>query len=206
MLTKLDQLEYDCVFAEKLKKQFHKYGSDKPNHAYEKAYQHFLSKINKIDNILELGIANYTIMDGNSLNAWSSLYPESKIYGLDHDSEKMICSGNIKTFLADQETITEQKMFDIFGSMVFQIIIDDASHEMNNTRQTFKALFNKLSNDGFYFIEDIRRVSNNKQQTVEDIENYLRYIPGIGYTIVDLKPGEPDDNDSIIACIWRTNG
>ena len=134
---------------------FKLYGSDKIDHLYTDKYFSYLNSLkNEKLNILEIGIA-----DGKSLLAWSDFFKNSTIIGIDIKSidihEKKLNRDNIKIHQGSQsdsnfiETLIQKYQR-------FDIIIDDGSHFPKDVIKSFKLLFNSLSNNGYYFIEDIQ--------------------------------------------------
>jgi hypothetical protein len=100
-------------------------------------------------NLLELGILN-----GESLEYWQDYFPKGKFVGFDY---YMI--NNPK--LSPRVTLYKGKQDDSFalrdlGNTLgpFNIIIDDCSHYGLYTQISFDFLFEHLSPNGYYIIED----------------------------------------------------
>lgn len=183
----------------RLKKAFDGCGSDKATHHYERVYQHFLSRTPEY--LLEFGISNFTKefeRRSGSLFAWSELYPNCKILGVDRDPDRMFAEGNIRTVLADQENADSLEA--LSHTISPDVIIDDASHVFENSIRTFNALFPKLKPGGVYLIEDVAKKPNGWQQTVADWE---AWGPISRDAIVDAWPENPNDVDSVIVCIRK---
>ncbi|WP_339728444.1 hypothetical protein [uncultured Gimesia sp.] len=130
-----------------------KYNSDKIANGYLKFYDPIFSPLAN-DNIkmLELGIFN-----GGSLHLWKDYFPNGKISGIDlkipdgfeNDDRMTAYKGSQVdfTFLKD---VAEKE-----APSGFDIIIDDASHIGELSRQSFWYLFdNHLKPGGLYVIED----------------------------------------------------
>ena len=122
-----------------LEKLFKKYSSDKYAHEYYNIYKLYLTnlKLKKL-NILEIGVA-----DGSSLKAWSEYFINSKIIGID-----------IKNINLKKKKLNKKNIF-------FHIIIDDGSHFPKDVIFSFKYLFNSLSENGLYFVEDTQTSYNH---------------------------------------------
>jgi hypothetical protein len=132
--------------------------SDKVSkHGYEEIYSKCLPE--KLNILLEVGIA----IDGtgqSSLNAWSEIYPDASIIGADNISEKLINSGNIKSYLVDQSNKESLDQFVKDWNQKADVIIDDGSHIPEHYILTFTKLFPLLKRNGVYFIEDIHDGEN----------------------------------------------
>lgn len=205
----------------KIKAEFERGGSDKVNHGYEKIYQHFFSKIIP-KTLLEIGLANYAPVLGtngaNSLFIWPRLFPDCFVYGGDLQDDRLFNSTRpdhpgptippdldptkLKAFQVDQSSEASLIEFSKkLGDIKFDIIIDDASHLYANSRRTFEILLSKLSDTGFYFIEDNCPFPIGTQQIVANWETYLQYAPNLGWKIINALPGS--NTDSIIVAIWK---
>jgi len=133
------------------------YGTDKwGSHWYVKNYEkHFSSIKNKKLNILEIGIGGFREPEfgGGSLRAWRTYFPKSKIYGIDIYDRRVNNERRIKTFKGSQIDIEFlSNVVDVIGKI--DIVIDDGSHENEHVLRTFQFLFPRLSENGFYVIED----------------------------------------------------
>jgi len=58
-------------------------------------------------------------------------------------------------------------------NLIFDIIVDDISHK--NVRESFKILFSKLNQKGFYVIENLG-LCNKKQKMFEYLKNLVKEI------------------------------
>jgi len=101
-------------------------------------------------NILEIGIDT-----GNSLKFWKNYFSNSSnIIGLDikkYDFKNK----NIFTFQGRQEdTFFLSQIIKKFKK--FDIIIDDGSHNCKDIIKSFNYLFNYLTYDGIYIVEDLQ--------------------------------------------------
>ena len=135
---------------------FDKYRTDKGSvghgaevHNYGLIYeQYFESLRNQSPVVLEIGV-----LKGNSLRSWRDYFGNGTIYGVDNQVKALFKEPGLQTFFADQskpETISE-----LFPDTLFDIIIDDGSHESDHQQKTFDTLFTKLKSGGYYVIEDI---------------------------------------------------
>ncbi|MCB0379750.1 MAG: hypothetical protein KDD24_00745, partial [Flavobacteriales bacterium] len=134
----------------------------------------FKKYYDKFDNILEIGIGSivpnipssfhvnlfnrphYT--PGGSLRVWRDFFVNSNVYGVDIDENCMFEEERIKTILCDSRN---KKCLDLnLNNLFFDLIIDDGLHEYDSQKDTFKNLYFRLKENGFYIIEDIDSIRN----------------------------------------------
>ena len=144
---------------------FHHYGSDKSNifrhtgghgHGYSKYYNKYLKDLkNKKLRILEIG--SYA---GASAAAFKKFFINSKIFCFDVNISNFTYSSkdikvygiDIKNFKKVEKTL--KKIVTQNNNELFDLIIDDGSHNLSDILNTFKNLFKYLNKKGFYIIED----------------------------------------------------
>jgi len=115
---------------------------------YEKL---FVANMPKPKNLLEIGIGL-----GGSLRIWSEFFPDTNIYAIDIDPKKLINEGRIISYQVDQSKRGDLKNFlSHCTKESFDIIIDDGGHRMNFQQIAFDVLFEKLTDGGYYIIEDV---------------------------------------------------
>lgn len=114
-------------------------------HCYAQHYEkYFESWRDKQFVMLEIGVSA-----GGSIKAWRKYFPKAKIYGLDNNPD---CAGE-GIFIGSQiDKEFLDKIIHTIGPV--DIIIDDGSHFGPYTIETFKHLFEKVNNGGFYVVED----------------------------------------------------
>ena len=101
--------------------------------------------------LLEIGVQN-----GGSLQIWHEYLPEgSQIYGLDIDERcrRLDFPPQVKVLVGDAGD--PATLGDLLGDEVFDIIIDDGSHQSRDVIAAAKALLPRLVAGGKYFIEDL---------------------------------------------------
>ena len=127
-----------------------KYPTSKNDHGFIKIYQkHFsILKDQKI-NILEIGVER-----GDSLRMWREYFTNASICAIDlHD--RNISVDNTEILIGDQSDHSFlQSVVSKYGT--FDIIIDDGSHQSKHIIASFNFLFNHLSDNGIYVIEDLQ--------------------------------------------------
>jgi cephalosporin hydroxylase len=147
-------------FANKLKNALikHSVGSytDKASyHAYEEFYpehlQYLLNKKEEDLHILEIGSAY-----GGSLHSWMDVLPNANFYSIDYNFDNLCeyvkTKPNFKMYKCNQSDPIIQS---IFPNIKFDLIIDDASHQINDQMTSFNYLKDRLNSNSKYIIEDI---------------------------------------------------
>jgi len=173
-----------------------RFGSDKDTaHSYGMIYEQ-LFRPRRMDllTILEVGVLN-----GNSLLAWESYFPNAVVFGAEKDPELVRRFNNdpsrktgerkklAHAFCCDT-TIPEH--CEMIAGVQFSIIIDDGSHWKDDQAATLNNLWPMLAPGGIYIIEDV--------QHLEWAEELVALRPG--GEIRDLRSwkNRPDD----ILVIW----
>jgi hypothetical protein len=155
-----------------------KYNTDKTTHIYRGVSyldlydKHFFNMRHKVKRFVEIGVLN-----GSSLLMWRDYFPNAEIIGIDinpaciqYESER------IKIFIGDQNNDEFLKMLvENLGDI--DILLDDGSHITNHQIKTFNYLYPKITNEGFYMIEDLR----NSYEEVLNHHNLREIWPGMIY-------------------------
>jgi FkbM family methyltransferase len=148
-----------------------KYGSDKIQSGYNNYYSKILESI-RHDNINHLEIGLGTLMPEiessfagvtNSyphykpsacLRMWREYFTNGNIYGMDVAEDCMIEEERIKTFL--MSSLDSSSCITNLKDLEFDVIIDDGLHTAIAQITTFRNLFSKVKEGGYYIIEDIK--------------------------------------------------
>lgn len=155
-------------------------GTDKqgPNHNYGDAYESLFygSKIvdvqvtdrrvepmydrtttrGDVKLMMEVGVA-----DGSSLLAWCEVFPNARCVALDiHDAER-ISSGqynNTEFHMGDQRSRADCER--AAGGRLFDVIVEDATHKLENTLLTMFWLWPYVRPGGLYIVEEWENINN----------------------------------------------
>lgn len=103
-----------------------------------------------VKSVFEIGVAR-----GASLYMWEEYFPNATIYGIDIHKNRLLTKGRIISHLYDQSNRLDLKIFVAFLPSLFDIIIDDGGHKMNQQQISLGFLFPHLRPGGFYIIEDL---------------------------------------------------
>lgn len=128
-----------------------KYGTDKGSngHWYTRNYEQMLGGIrHQIEAMLEIGLGG-----GESLRVWLDFFPNAIIHGLDINPVQGSFHGRIQ--ISQFSQVDEKNLLETYSDARLQIIIDDASHEVENTLSSLTYLFPLLQDKGWYVIEDM---------------------------------------------------
>lgn len=124
------------------------------HHSYLTVYdQLFLPMKDSPINFMELGIHK-----GGSLLLWKTYFSKARIFGLDkkesvyRDDIDVLRKNNIITMILDYDLATNAT----FNNIMFNIVIDDLSHDIIHQIKTFEIFRPKLCPGGYLIIEDIR--------------------------------------------------
>ena len=146
---------------------FYHYGSDKSEilrinnqkgHGFSKFYNNYLNNFkNKEINILEIG--SYS---GASAAAFAKFLPKSKVFCFDINiSNFRFSSKNIKVFGLDVGNKIKvqkilKKLFKKNNFNLFDLIIDDGSHNLSDILSNLSFFFKYLKKKGLFVIEDYK--------------------------------------------------
>ena len=165
IIINLDKQENSKIYNYPLEKLFNRFNCDKgkfliqnnkriKTHNYTPFYEKYFKNIknNKIK-ILEIGSH-----EGKGLAAFYFFFPKSSLFGANINPFQMnFQSSRIKEIFIDVSSKTTLQNFCKHFKEDFDIIIDDASHNLADILLTLPLLFKKLNKGGFYVIEDINQ-------------------------------------------------
>lgn len=179
IIINLDKKDNSKIFNYSLEKLFNHFNCDKgtilkhnnttiKTHNYTPYYEKYFKNIknNKI-RILELGSH-----EGKGLAAFYYFFPKSSLIGANINPFQMRFQSNrIEEIYIDVSSKIILKNFCKYFNDGFDIIIDDASHNLHDILLTLPVLFKKLNRGGFYVIEDVNQfeVYNNLNPTNETL-------------------------------------
>jgi hypothetical protein len=123
-------------------------------HNYTIFYNKYFKNLKKKNiKILELGSH-----EGRGLASMYYYFPHSKLCGANINPFQMrFHSNRIEEIYIDVSSKKILKNFSKYFDKEFDIIIDDASHNLKDILQTLPILFKNLKENGFYVIEDINQ-------------------------------------------------
>lgn len=171
----------------------YKYGTDKCpqiKHSYTPFYYELLhGKKHSIRKILEIGIGYYRknnhtpetvyqhgtaqhLLRGASLYMWREFFPNAQIFGADIRPETIFEDERINTYLVDERKKGDLvKLIKNIGADI-DLVIDDASHHVDDQIFLAKTLLPLLKKDVIYIIEDVTH-SKLIRKSLGDAYDYI---------------------------------
>jgi hypothetical protein len=119
----------------------------------------------QVRRLLEIGIGYESLMKpflpegipfvhGSSLRIWEEFFPEAQIFACDIREDTLINEGRIRSMVCDQSSAFDLGcLCGLFG-FIYDVIIDDGSHQFEHQRFTATLLLQYLR-PSLYVIEDI---------------------------------------------------
>ena len=185
---------------------FTKFGSDKDSrHSYGSVYQEIIKKFTH-PRILEIGVGSVNdfpyagLKPGGALKAFREISSTSTVVGIDIDPQAVqtIQNEGFIGFTVDQTS--EESLKDVETKLSqygpFDLIIDDGFHDPHANVKTLKTLFNLLSDEGTYVVEDVH-------ETLIDFWKVLSLsLPG-KMSILDMRDIRPGEQDNILILLTK---
>lgn len=145
-----------------------KYNTDKgtafsgpTKHGYTPFYENFMLPIRDMPiRLLEIGICMEGTEGGHSVNLWLEYFKNASVFTFDIEDmsqhPSIIDNPRVSFFQGDQSVREDfNKMFDSFGNLQFDFIIEDGSHRHEHQMISFGHLFKYVKPGGFYILEDM---------------------------------------------------
>ena len=120
-------------------------------HYFDIYERHFERFVGKTVTVLEVGVGR-----GGALRMWKAYFgPRAKILGLDiREETRRFEEKRVHMYIGDQtDPLLYEKMMQEHGRV--DIVIDDGSHIMEHMIGTFEIMYDKISDNGVYLIEDV---------------------------------------------------
>jgi predicted O-methyltransferase YrrM len=135
-------------------------------HPYTTPYSLFFEPLrNKPIKFAEIGVFR-----GASILAWRMFFSRARIYGFDIDVDALTHIRNLDlpgVFIDEMDATKADSMESVFqrhmaDGELFDVILDDALHNVSQQAVTIKTCMNKLKQGGLLIIEDIFRDQDHK--------------------------------------------
>jgi hypothetical protein len=147
------------------------------SHSYEYMYASVFSNFIP-QSLLEIGVKS-----GRSIYAWQKLFPKAEITGIDISKNNLITEITKDSF---KYLIGDSTVFDVSTLPVFDIIIDDGSHKVEDQIKTFKNFKEKFKY--YYVIEDINFVKNHDHTSDLPLKKLIASIQEEGFYGIATYP------------------
>lgn len=159
-------------------------GSDREsNHSYGDAYESLFPNRDRIELVMEVGVA-----DGACMLAWRDVFPNALIVGMDIHQSASSYGERLEFHLGDQRNRHDCERAAKWGERLFDVIIEDATHELDGNLLTLFFLWPFVKPGGLYVIEEFADVHSH-------IKNILALWPNA--QIIDTK-GPYGGNEPLI--------
>jgi len=156
---------------------FTKYDTDKDTGRYVSNFGHFYGDIyseifNFFDrsddtlNILEVGVQR-----GGSLLCWKDYFTNGNIFGVDiWDSRRDDFKRDDVTFILSDINTLNPNQHPLIKGKLFDILIDDGSHDPKDIIGFVKGFLPVMSERGFFIIEDIANPDSWLPQIISNVD------------------------------------
>lgn len=136
-----------------------RHGSDKDmpgHHAYGPIYDKLFPEWQRhsVDYVLEIGI-----VQGASVLAWLEIFPNATVVGLDIEPYHGPHPERLEIHQGDQRD--ELALLRAVNGRHFDLIIEDASHFLDNSLRTLFFLWPWVKKGGYYVIEELEGVNDH---------------------------------------------
>lgn len=138
----------------------HTNGTDKQtNHNYGDAYDSLFTDRNEVKLILEVGVA-----DGACLCAWRDAFPNAQIVGMDIHSSDQACGERMEFHYGDQRS--KQDCERAAAGRQFDMIVEDATHKLENALLTLLWLWPFVKPGGIYVVEEWEGITSMRSNVL----------------------------------------
>lgn len=160
-----------------------KYQSDKGTvvgeaHNYTDGYEPFFCPLKeKAIRLLEIGcIYTPDNPEARSLKMWREYYPDAALFAFDILPVPDFEGGKVQSFQGDAADLRDLNlMYHTFGSELFDVIIEDASHSAVMQQALLGFMFPSVKPGGFYIIEDILNPNRGDLSEYDYLDNESTY-------------------------------
>src|SRR5262245_12192907 len=121
-------------------------------HGYGLFYEMWLAPLrDRLVHVLEVGVCAY---GGGGLLALAEYFPRGLVYGIDIDCRHCVDAvrGHPRVQLVEADAYDPNCIARHFGDCLFDVIIDDARHEIHFQLQLLTQLLAFLKPDGLYVV------------------------------------------------------
>lgn len=180
---------------------FTKHGSDKNTfHSYGPIYDRLFPNREGVRSVLEVGIAS-----GQSVLAWLEIFPNAKVLGIDKEPchNAKVGSTDAAVFpLTPRPERLEIKQVDCrdvagmkaaVGTRQFDLIVEDSSHQLDDSLRTLFLLYPALHYGGVYVIEELEGSHSHRDslELFKGVELFITREPVAGELLVAIRKDIP---------------
>ena len=141
-------------------------GCDKGSvHAYIETYASLLAPYRSTAKfVLEVGI-----MGGHSLRMWEEYFDSAVVHGVDLCDQPFDGMADLRPMIAENthcihlfDATSQAEVEERFSGVMFDVIIEDASHSIESQLAIYANLRSHLAPDGIYIIEDVEDIDRSR--------------------------------------------
>ena len=129
-------------------------------HSYIEVYSDVLEPYRKCKNVLEIGILN-----GQSLRMWEEYFEDAAVFGLDISDtylKAIIAEGTHRIAIFNARDVAA--VAKEYAGIKFDVIIEDASHALEDQLAIYAIFKDYLAPDGLYIVEDVANIDQVRSQ------------------------------------------
>ncbi len=134
-------------------------------HSYIEVYSEIFKPYRETaKRVLEIGL-----YDGHSMRMWEDYFSNSDVHGIDCDEQPHGGKADLRPMIAERmhfihimnACANDQVEFH-FSKIKFDVIIDDASHNIDDQIKIYHNFKHHLTDDGIYVIEDVQDLDRDR--------------------------------------------
>ncbi len=118
-------------------------------HGYFPEYVKIAAELGPDARVCEIGVYG-----GESLRMFQSLFPLGTVLGVDIDRAARWPDGTLGIISAQDDPQLPEIISEMHGISLFDLIVEDASHDGKLSRKTFEIMWPQVNPGGFYVLED----------------------------------------------------
>lgn len=133
-------------------------------HSYIEVYEELFAPYRRTaKNFLEIGV-----LAGSSIRMWTEYFSITKVHGVDVDERPLNGMFDLRPMVAEGYNLSffdaslPEEVEKHFPGVMFDVIIDDASHFINHQLANYKNFRHHLSKGGIYVIEDVADIDAHR--------------------------------------------
>lgn len=161
-------------------------------HSYGPVYENLLAPYREAKNVLEIGLFN-----GNRYRIWKEYFHNATVHGIDCDEQPVGGMADLRPLIAEGHQIhifdacDKVQIHERFKDIKFDVIVDDAQHEISQQLALYAAWKPYLAPGAIYIIEDVQNID-------ADREKFLSLDSEKSIEVIDLRHIQKRYDDVLI--------
>lgn len=142
------------------------------------------------------------ILDNMSMLCWREYFPNATLYGYEYAEQRLqkaINDNLSNTTYINMDIKNKSSISEGLSSKMFDIIIEDSTHEFNDQVRFINIAYKHIAPGGFLIIEDIFR-SEDEMKYVDAIGDVEKYFSSMTFIMTEhrLKHSPGWNNDKLL--------